>query len=112
MSLYVGTGPGRRLGLTSAVATLSHYLGLASPTPSGLPHFVSVSVVVVKWWLAGDRVLGLPPGRVRQSSCCPPPLALGPLGVRQGQERGWRPFQLCPYAGQGAGSKEEAGLGS
>lgn len=78
----------------------------------GLPHFVALSVAVMKRWPRGDRVLGLPPGKARQGSGCPPLSALGPPGVRQGQETEWYRLQLCPYAGLRAGLKEETGLGS
>lgn len=38
------------------------------PARPGLPHFVAVSVAVIKWWPGRDRILGLSPGRgeVRQ----------------------------------------------
>lgn len=74
----------------------------------GLPHFVALSVAVMKRWPGGDRVLGLPPGKARQG---PFSLGLEPPGVRQGQETEWHWLHLCPYAGLRAGLKE-AGLGS
>lgn len=66
----------------------------------GHPHFVAFSVALAKWWPGRDRILGLPPERVRPGICCPPSIALGLPGERQGQET-VVPAPAVPLGGAG-----------
>lgn len=74
----------------------------SSHAQPGLPHFVAVSMALIKWCLERTGCAPPLPAQGGGAEAAAAPLSsLGPPGERLGQERGWCSSSCAPRPGRG-----------